>query len=241
LGFILDRNAFELANMTTGAQVRDHVGRDPLFRMFVRNLDGVDAPGSVFLAGGAVRNCLLEGAPVRKDYDFFLSVACKNRIVSELEKAGKLTIGPFGSYRWFPNGDGDYVDIIAIEEFNNGVGLCRSMSDALRQFDITVNAIALNLATGEILDPLGGSSDCERRVLRAIRFDFPEEPIHPFVPLTRPEVLWFRLVHYGHVLGLSAEAETREWLLANSRHSAAADLFEKWFFPVDRKAVEKWL
>jgi tRNA nucleotidyltransferase (CCA-adding enzyme) len=41
-----------------------------------------------------------------------------------------------------------------------------SLEDDMRRRDFTINAIAKRLSTGEILDPLGGRDDLERRVLR---------------------------------------------------------------------------
>src|SRR6184192_3609669 len=53
-----------------------------------------------------------------------------------------------------------------------------SIEDDMRRRDFTVNAIARRLATGEIVDPLNGREDLERRVLRTVSpSSFAEDPL----------------------------------------------------------------
>jgi putative nucleotidyltransferase with HDIG domain len=53
-----------------------------------------------------------------------------------------------------------------------------SVEDDMRRRDFTVNAIARRLATGEIVDPLDGRADIERRVLRTVSpTSFAEDPL----------------------------------------------------------------
>jgi tRNA nucleotidyltransferase (CCA-adding enzyme) len=53
-----------------------------------------------------------------------------------------------------------------------------SVEDDMRRRDFTVNAIAKRLATGEIVDPLNGRRDIERRVLRTVSpTSFAEDPL----------------------------------------------------------------
>jgi tRNA nucleotidyltransferase (CCA-adding enzyme) len=53
-----------------------------------------------------------------------------------------------------------------------------SVEDDMRRRDFTVNAMARRLATGEIVDPLGGRADLERGVLRAVSpTSFAEDPL----------------------------------------------------------------
>jgi putative nucleotidyltransferase with HDIG domain len=52
------------------------------------------------------------------------------------------------------------------------------VEDDMRRRDFTVNAMARRLATGEIVDPLGGRADLERRVLRTVSpTSFAEDPL----------------------------------------------------------------
>jgi len=53
-----------------------------------------------------------------------------------------------------------------------------SVEDDMRRRDFTVNAMARRLATGDIVDPLGGREDLERRVLRSVSpTSFAEDPL----------------------------------------------------------------
>jgi len=53
-----------------------------------------------------------------------------------------------------------------------------SVEDDMRRRDFTVNAIARRLATGELVDPLNGRADLERRVLRTVSpTSFAEDPL----------------------------------------------------------------
>ena len=53
-----------------------------------------------------------------------------------------------------------------------------SVEDDMRRRDFTVNAIAKRLATGEIVDPVDGRGDLERRVLRTVSpQSFAEDPL----------------------------------------------------------------
>src|SRR3954447_11866298 len=52
------------------------------------------------------------------------------------------------------------------------------VEDDMRRRDFTVNAMAKRLTTGELVDPLGGRTDLERRVLRTVSpTSFAEDPL----------------------------------------------------------------
>jgi tRNA nucleotidyltransferase (CCA-adding enzyme) len=53
-----------------------------------------------------------------------------------------------------------------------------SVEDDMRRRDFTINAMARRLSSGEIVDPVGGRKDLERRVLRAVSpTSFAEDPL----------------------------------------------------------------
>ena len=68
------------------------------------------------------------------------------------------------------------------------------------------------------------------RIMRAVRFDYPDEPISSCCSLSRPSVLWIRLIHYAKVLKLEIEPVTIRWLLENSRYLSDVDQFGETFF-----------
>jgi tRNA nucleotidyltransferase (CCA-adding enzyme) len=220
-------------------QVRDGVlarleswsGFAPLRKLLDRH-PGVDC----FVAGGAVRDVLLEAPPLPSDVDLFLGGSEASELIDALATAGTVRQGPFGSPRWAPAKGGSYADVIPIANFYNGLWRCEDIVDALNQFDFTCNAVALDLRSGAFYDPQNGARDACRRRMRAIRFDYPDEPIAPDSDLTRPAVLWFRLLHYATVRRLEIEPITLSWLRASRRHLENRDLFSATFFPLDSHA-----
>jgi hypothetical protein len=193
----------------------------------IRECSGV----SVYLAGGAVRDLMRFDGRNPKDFDFFLAGAGIERFLECLSIAGDLRVGPFGSPRWFPQGAPDrYADVVPIARFYNGLWSCKDIVDALNQFDFTANAVALDLRTPRLFDPQHGVRDLKSGIIRAVRFDYPDEPISAGGTLTRLCVLWFRLIHYSQVLKFEVEPVTMQWLRSHSHFAAGAASFEKTFF-----------
>jgi len=197
--------------------------------------------GQVFLAGGALRSLALSGAVHTKDLDFFVSAAHSGPMLAKLAASGELTHGPFGSPRWRPADCATYIDVMVIEQFDNGVEPCHDITGVLRQFDFTANAIAMDLQSGQVFDPVAGLTDCRDRMLRAVRLDYPDEPFAPGGTLTRMDVLWMRLVHYAHKLRFAIAPTTLAWLLANQHRQRHANAFAQLFFPVAPQAVAAML
>lgn len=192
----------------------------------------------VFVAGGAVRDVLRGKQGEPKDFDFFVGGDSVKEFVAALASQGSVVAGPFGSPRWLPPGAPNYADVIPIATFNNGLWPCRDMKDALNQFDFTANAIAVDLRSGAILNPQNGISDALANIMRAVRFDYPGEPITPGNPLSRLGVLWIRIIHYSGALGLAIEPVTKEWLRRHRRLRQEVDAFAETFFAPDLSAAE---
>jgi hypothetical protein len=192
----------------------------------------------VYLAGGSIRDLLLERDVSPTDFDFFLGGAAQDEIFSHLAEIGTIHHGPFGSPRWVPSRDANhYCDVIPIGDFFNGLWRCEDILDVLNQFDFTANAVAVHLRTGVLHDPQNGRRDCSLRVMRAIRFDYPDEPISQSIKLTRPAVVWFRILHYAAQLGFTIEPVTLEWMRRHSFYAGQLNDFVETFFPLDPKAL----
>jgi hypothetical protein len=194
-------------------------------------------PGlEVYLAGGALRNLILGRQP--KDFDFFLAGKAVDEALASLAALGHLDRGPFGSPRWFPaEGAPAYADLIPVETFSNGLWHCADITDVLNQFDFTLNALAVDLRTGRWFNPQNALRDLSLGVMRAVRFDYPDEPIAPGRTLTRPAVLWCRLLHYAALLKLTIEPVTLEWLCRERRFRAHVPAFVDTFFPLHPQAL----
>lgn len=199
---------------------------EPLFE----NYEGMD----IFLAGGAMRDIISRNGNQPKDFDLFVSGESVEDFFDDLQRAGTLTKGPFGSHRWiFKDAKSDskiqYADVIDIRRFYNGLWCCEDIVDVLNQFDFTANAIALDLRSPLLLDPQNGLRDIKKRILRAVRFDYPEEPISPSCSLSRLSVLWHRLRYYANKTGFTIESVTFQWLQKNAHYQQDGELFHKTF------------
>ncbi len=186
---------------------------------------------NIYLAGGAVRNVILCRKEKPKDFDFFIRGESYLLAVEKITKHGRILRGPFGSPRWFPESSAaQYCDLVSIARVDHGLGPCRDITDVLRQFDFTGNAIAVDLRTGEIFDPVNGVLDLNSRIMRGVRFDFPSEPIAPGQTLTRPAAQWFRILHYSAKLNLNIEPLTCRWLLENQHYFREYEAFVASYF-----------
>ena len=185
----------------------------------------------IYLAGGAVRDAFLRPDFHAKDLDVFLTPAAFDKVYVYLKKHGNLFVNQFGTHRWQAYGDVEfYYDIIVIPEFYNGLWICRNITDALNQFDITVNAIAFDLLLGTFYDPQNGLLDIKQRILKAVRFDYPEISVSKNISLSRNTVLWFRYIHYARKLDLRIESITALWIESNSFREASKEEFALHFF-----------
>ena len=186
---------------------------------------------SFFISGGIVRDILMGGHNRIKDIDIFLTSAGLAKIEPFLKANGKVHTNQFGTKRWFPgNAKELYYDIIEISRFRNGLWPCRDMNDVLNQFDITANSVAFDLASGKFYNPQNGLDDINNRVLRAVRFDYPEMLVSDDIPISRNSVLWFRYHFYASKLGFEIEPITKKWIDDNSFRSEDLEKFKKYFF-----------
>jgi hypothetical protein len=185
----------------------------------------------IYLAGGVLRNLLANTTTPSKDFDFFITGVDEESFLEYLAERGNLNYGPFGSPRWHaPQADSCYCDIIRISRFNNGMWECKDIVDVLNQFDFTANAVALDLRTHELFNPQNGVRDAQQRIMRAVRFDYPDECISRSTTLTRNSVLWTRLNHYASVLDFEVEHVTLTWLRTHLGYLSDIANFEAMFF-----------
>ena len=141
------------------------------------------AGGRPFLVGGCVRDALLGDAP--KDLDIEVFGLGSREVENALKKKfGIVTVGAaFGvtKIKDLP------IDIsVPRRENRTGVGHndfaiqadpTMTAKDAAARRDFTVNAIAWNPETGEIIDPWNGLADLKAKVLRHVSDKFAEDPL----------------------------------------------------------------
>lgn len=132
-----------------------------------------DAGSRLFIAGGPVRDLAL-GIPF-VDIDLVVEQngqAVVSRLAETLE-AEVQTFPRFLTWR-IDSGDGSLIDITTArtELYAHPGALpvvaASTIGEDLLRRDFAANAIALDLATSEVIDPTGGSSDIGHRVMRVL-------------------------------------------------------------------------
>jgi tRNA nucleotidyltransferase (CCA-adding enzyme) len=189
--------------------------------------DYVDSLGlDAYLVGGAVRDELL-GLESSKDADFLVPGVDTDGLKAALLPHGRvedLTVnGRLVGVRLYPRGSKiRRLAPAGIEfapprkEVSTGPGrhdfeieadATLSVEDDMRRRDFTVNAIARRLSTGEIVDPLDGRKDLERRVLKtASPSSFAEDPLR-----------LVRALRFVSQLGFDVDESTRKQMRAEAK------------------------
>ena len=133
--------------------------------------------------GGSVRDALIGEEP--KDYDIEVFSLPPERLIGILSERFELDLvgSSFGVVKL------RHLDIdIAVPRRETKLGLGHkafetecdpflSVRDAAARRDFTVNAIYRDPLTGEIVDPWGGQSDLQRKVMRHVSDHFREDPL----------------------------------------------------------------
>lgn len=173
------------------------------------------AGGTVYVVGGAVRDALLQKQP--KDIDLMVTgvpTEKVNQILGNLPGRVDLTGKNFGVYRYNTKG---YEVEIALPRTEKSTGDRRvhfdvdvdhtlPVEDDLLRRDFTINSMAVNLDSGELVDPHGGAADLESRKLRTT---------HPASFKEDPTRLLRSLVMTGRY-GMLPDERTRQEITSNA-------------------------
>lgn len=158
-----------------GAYVKVLAAADPVAHAAQKALQ--QAGGQVYAVGGAVRDAMLGNTP--KDIDLMVSGLEPKSVRSVLEQLpGRvdLTGDAFGVFR-YRQGKHDVEIALPRKEQSNGVGHqdfdvqvdhTMPVEDDLGRRDFTANAMAVDLATGQLVDPYNGAGDIAEGKLRAV-------------------------------------------------------------------------
>jgi poly(A) polymerase len=158
-----------------------------------------------WIVGGALRDELL-GRPVR-DYD----VAVAGDPARAARALAKEVRGPvfrlseaFGAWRVIDRKGGRVWDFSPLQG--------ETIEEDLRRRDFTVNALARPFEGGDLIDPLGGRADLERRTLRVIGPEaYERDPLRAL-----------RLPRFVAELGFEPDAETERLTRAAAPNVASA-------------------
>ncbi|MEA2415295.1 MAG: hypothetical protein QOI58_1952 [Thermoanaerobaculia bacterium] len=137
--------------------------RDNLLRLFPRLRD---LPTHAYVVGGAVRDLTLGIAPADVDVACLDPLACARTLRRKVIRLGREE--HLSAYRVV---DGPHVyDFAGLLDENIDADLARR--------DFTINAMAVDLESGELLDPHGGRADLVRRLVRMIdASNFDDDPL----------------------------------------------------------------
>jgi tRNA nucleotidyltransferase/poly(A) polymerase len=121
----------------------------------IRKISRERLEGKLFLVGGAIRELALGKLP--KDYDFALERAADLHKLEKVFRAESFLLGkkPIQTHRIVTSSLSIDVTI-----------LTATIEDDLFRRDFTMNAIAYDLTSGMLLDPLDGLIDIDRKIIR---------------------------------------------------------------------------
>ena len=137
--------------------------RDDLLRLFPRLRD---LPTHAYVVGGAVRDLTLGTPPADVDVACLDPLACARTLRRKVIRLGREE--HLSAYRVV---DGPHIyDFAAL--------LDGSIDADLARRDFTINAMAVDLESGELLDPHGGHADLARHFVRMIdASNFDDDPL----------------------------------------------------------------
>lgn len=157
-----------------------------------KTIDEILRKGHIYEVGGAVRDRLLHDNILSKDRDYLVTGINYDDLSGLLKKFGRVDLvgQSFGVIKFtqVQSGRQRTFDITlprkerstgsGHKEFEVSYDPALTVEDDLVRRDFTVNAMALALDSDEVIDPLGGRIDLEKRQLRMVYPDsFKDDPL----------------------------------------------------------------
>lgn len=166
--------------------------------------------GKLYRVGGCVRDSFLGVTP--KDVDYLatgLELSEIHGIVSKFGKANE--VGKSFGIVTVTIEDESYDFALPRTEHSTGDGhrdfdvktdKSLSVEDDLSRRDSTMNAIAMDIETGEFIDPFEGISDLQKKIIRAVR--------GPFERFEEDPLRILRFIQFASRFGFAIEEKTFE-------------------------------
>lgn len=155
---------------------------------WIKKLFKIFPKAEVFLVGGAVRDIMLGRKTY--DYDFVVRNVEPEQLEKFLTKEGKVSLvgESFGVFKFLPRFGGGVLKNKKIKEAFDialprteqswGTGKYKdfdvqsnsklSIEDDLSRRDFTINAMAVNFRTQELIDLFGGEEDLKKKLIRTV-------------------------------------------------------------------------
>lgn len=153
-------------------------------------ITGISRIGRIYEVGGTVRDRFVDPGIEFKDRDFLVSGVPFVDLSEILKKYGRIDLvgKSFGVIKFTPARSGVTHDIVLPRrELSTGTGHkdfhvdfdhTIPVEQDLHRRDFTINAIAIDLTDGRIVDPLHGREDIRSRLIRMTSKDsFTEDPL----------------------------------------------------------------
>lgn len=158
------------------------------------------AGGRLYLVGGAVRDEIMKREKTDEDYCVVgISQQCFEQLFPEAITRGK----DFAVYdiegKQFALARKESKSGVGHKEFNIQADKMITIEEDLARRDITINAIAKDILTGQIVDPYHGQKDIQQKVIRKTTDAFKEDPLRVY-----------RVARLAATLGFIVEEQTIE-------------------------------
>ncbi len=129
-------------------------------------------PNKIYLVGGSVRDCFLD----KNTFDRDLIVA------DEDARTFSQKVAEFFDGKFIPLDEENKIYRVVLKDKKNYLDITNpienSMEKDLFRRDLTINAVAVDIRTCEILDFVGGVEDIQNRIIRGIKdFNFEDDPL----------------------------------------------------------------
>ncbi len=157
--------------------------------------DAVDAilkNGKIYEVGGAVRDKYLGDAASIKDYDYLVTGISYKELTKLLKPFGKIDLvgqsfGVIKFTQYKSNSQHTFDIALPRKEFSTGIGHKDfnvsfdpqlNVEEDLARRDFTINAMAVELGSNELIDPLDGMIDLEKKQLKIVyQESFKDDPL----------------------------------------------------------------
>ncbi len=190
--------------------------------------------GNTYLVGGAVRDAILNKSI--KDEDYCITGISADKFIKLFPNAhvrGK-------SFEVFDLENKEFA--LARKETKIGKGHKEfevetneqiTIEEDLRRRDITINSIAQDVLTKEIIDPFGGQKDLENRIIRATSEKFSEDPLRVYRVARMAAILDFEVsketINLMYKLRDELNTLSKERVFVEFRKALEADRPSKFF------------